>query len=514
MITHTLDWQLFGDNAGGHHWTSVIIHILNTILLFMFFRYLTGTIWKSAFIAALFAIHPINVESVAWIAERKNVLSTFFWILTMLFYVWYVQLPGWKRYLPVFFCFALGLMSKPMLVTLPFVLLLLDYWPLNRTKIPTANTQQTNTSFLNIKREKMSFLILEKIPLLVLTIISILLTLYAAKSANTLASSDIIPFTARISNAIVSYAVYIKKLFWPFDLAIFYPNLYIPIWQVSAAALLLAAITTLAIIYYRKYPYFIIGWFWYLGTLVPVIGLVQVGSQSMADRYAYVPAIGLFVIISWSVSQNLFKTKYAKMITPLVCIFIITLLSVITSNQVKVWRNTVTLFKSALKSNPHNYLAYNMLGLDATDKGDDKLALSYYNMALKISPDSDKTYTYAGLALLKMDRRYEAVKCFEKAIQINKNAAEAHYNLGLILFKENNFDAAVFHFNKAIEIKRNSGSGLLVDAHINLGVTLSRKGDIQKALEQFQKALRYNPHSAAAKRNYDIVKATQEKRDK
>jgi Tfp pilus assembly protein PilF len=511
ILSHMLDWQLFGDNAGGHHWTSVIIHILNTLLLFIFFRYVTGAIWKSAFIAALFALHPLNVESVAWIAERKNVLSTFFWILTMLFYVWYVQLPSWKRYLPVFFCFALGLMSKSMLVTLPFVLLLLDYWPLNRMGINFQNEDQNETTSIIADKNRISSLVLEKIPLLVLTIISIGLTFYAARSVNTVTIGDILPLTARISNAIFSYAVYIKKLFWPFDLAVFYPHAYIPIWQVSVAALLLAVITILTIRYYRKYPYLIVGWFWYLGTLVPVSGLVQVGSQSMADRYVYIPFIGLFTIISWGVSQNLFKTKYAKTITALACIFIVIILSVTTYNQVKVWNNTATLFKSALKSNPNNYLAYNMMGLDAADKGDNELALLNYNVALKIRPDFDPAYNNAGLVLVKMGRRYDALKYFEKAIQINKFSAEAHYNLGLFLMQENNFDRAVSHFNKAIEINKNSGSVLLVDAHNNLGIALAKRGDTQKALEHFQEALRYNPHSADAKRNYDIVRAMQEK---
>ena len=511
MISHMLDWQLFGNNSGGHHWTSVIIHILNTILLFIFFRYVTGAIWPSAFLAALFAIHPLNVESVAWIAERKNVLSTFFWILTMLFYVWYVQLPGWKRYLPVFFCFALGLMSKPMLVTLPFVLLLLDYWPLNRMGINFQNDDQNEATSIIADKSRIFFLVLEKTPLLVLTIISICLTFYAAQSVNTIAD-DILPLTARISNAIFSYAVYIKKLFWPFDLAVFYPHAYIPIWQLSLAALLLAVITILAIRYYRKYPYLLVGWFWYVGTLIPVIGFVQVGSQSMADRYVYIPFIGLYTIIAWGVSQNLFKTKYTKMIAALACLFIIIMLSVVTYNQVKVWNNTATLFKGALKSNPNNYLAYNMLGLDAANRGDNELALSYYNVALKIKHDFDQVYNNAGLVLVKIGRRNEALKYFEKAIQINKFSAEAHYNLGLFLMQENNFDGAVSHFSKAIEIKKNSGSGLLVAAHNNLGNALAKRGDTQKALEHFQEALRYNPHSAEAKRNYDIVRAIQEKK--
>jgi tetratricopeptide (TPR) repeat protein len=511
MLSHMLDWQLYRGNSGGHHWTSVILHILNTILLFLFFKTITGAVWRSAFVAALFAIHPINVESVAWIAERKNVLSTFFWMVTMLFYAWYVTQPGWKRYLPVFISFALGLMSKPMLVTLPFVLLLLDYWPLNRTSINPEGENYIEPSILNIKKQKISFLIVEKVPLFVLSAISSCLALYAESAINALGSLNDLSLTKRASNGIFSYAVYLKKLFWPVDLAVFYPYVDIAIWQVLVSATFLVVITIFAIKYFRRYPYLVVGWFWYLGTLVPVIGLIQIGSHAMADRYAYVPFIGLFTIISWGVSQNLFKTKYAKVITALACISIIIMLSVTTHNQIKVWNNTATLFKSALKSNPNNYLAYNMLGLDTADRDDNELALSYYNVALKINPHFDQAYNNAGLVLVKMGRRYEALKYFEKAIQINKFSAEAYYNLGLFLMQENNFDRAVSYFSKAIEIKKNNGSELLVDAHNNLGIALARKGDTQKALEHFQEALRYNPQNEDIKRNYDIVRALQEK---
>ena len=510
ILSHMLDWQLFGDKAGGHHWTSVIIHIMNTVLLFLLLNKLTGAIWRSALVAALFAVHPINVESVAWIAERKNVLSTFFWILTMLSYVRYVQFPDWKTYLPVFLCFAMGLMTKPMLVTLPFVLLLIDYWPLNRTAINTQCESAIQTHS-KVSKAKLGFLIWEKIPLFVLTIISICLTFYAAQSVNTLAG-NIVPLSSRINNAIFSYVMYIKKLFWPFDLSVFYPYAYIPTWQVLAAALLLATISILAIRYYRKYPHLIVGWLCFLGVLVPVIGIVQVGSQSMVDRYAYIPIIGLFIMIVWNASPNIFKTKYSRMIAALTCIFIIIILSIITYNQVKVWNNTTALFKNALKNNPNNFLAYDMLGVAAYEKGYNELALSYYNLALKISPDFDQAYNNAGLVLVKMDRRCEALKYFERAIQINKLLAEAQYNLGLFLMEENNLDGAILHFNKAIEIKKNSESKLLVDSHINLGIAYLKKGDKQKALDHFQKALNYDHNSEKAKRNYDLVRAMQEKK--
>ncbi len=306
MISHMVDWQLFKNKAGGHHWTSVIIHILNAVLLFLFLRMATGAIWRSAFVAALFALHPINVESVAWISERKNVLSTFFWILTMISYVWYVKSPDWKRYFLVLFCFSLGLMSKPMLVTLPFVLLLMDYWPLRRTGIEIRDGNQGELSSVKVKKQTIRFLIIEKIPLFILSAISAYVTLYAQKAVSAMMALEYFPFPYRIGNAIISYVSYIRKMFWPLDLAVFYPfNYTMSLWHVFLGALLIVAITIFVCIYFRRFPYLLVGWFWYLGTMIPVIGLVQVGSQAMADRYAYVPFIGLFIMLTWWVGKLL-----------------------------------------------------------------------------------------------------------------------------------------------------------------------------------------------------------------
>jgi tetratricopeptide (TPR) repeat protein len=503
-----LDWNLFGDNAGGHHWTSVIIHILNAVLLFLFFQYLTGAIWKSAFIAALFAIHPINVESVAWIAERKNVLSTFFWILTMFLYVWYVRSPSWKRYLPMFLCFALGLMAKPMLVTLPFVLLLLDYWPLNRTIINQQNKNQAEIPEpISLKKYKITSLIWEKVPLLFLTAISICLTFYAAKSVGTIVGLGNMPLTKRIGNTIFYYALYLKKLFWPIDLAVFYP-LYseIPIWQIAIAVLLLGGISILVFLYSRQHPYLLVGWFWYLGTLVPVIGIVQVGNQSIADRYAYVPFIGLFIIIAWGGYQVSSKIRYAKVLTALVATFIVMMFAAATYSQVKVWKNSVTLFEDALKSNPDNYLAYNVLGLEAVNRGEHELALSYYYMALKINPRFDPAYNNTGNLLIKMGRPYDAIRNYEKALKINKMSVEAHYNLGVALLQENYLEGAIAHFREAVELRRD-----YVEAHNNWGVALMKMGNIQKAVAHFKEALRLNPRHPEALKNIKNAISMQKK---
>jgi len=494
-----IDYQLFGFNAGGYHWTNVIIHIFNTILLFFLFRNLTGAVWRSAFVAALFAIHPINVESVAWIAERKNVLSTFFWMLTMLFYVRYVKQPDWKRYLPVFICFALGLMSKPMLVTLPFVLLLMDYWPLNRAAIYTQD--ETNiAAALKAGREKLSFLILEKIPLFILSAVSVYITLYSTIHAPSSEKIIYISFMQRITNVIFSYVMYLKKLFWPGDLSIWYLYLNVPIWQVFLSAVILIMITILVCKYFKKYPYLPVGWFWYLGTLVPVIGIIQIADLTMADRYAYVPLIGIFVIIAWGAEQISSKAAYLKKIFMFAAVLIIALLTVAAHNQVKLWTNTVTLFENALTKDPDNYLAYHVIGKEKARNGENEKALYYYDMAIKIRPRFHLAYFFKGLALMKMGKRDEAYKSFEKAIQANKSFAEAYHNLGFLCFEDNNLDKAIEYFTNAIAIKPD-----YIEAYNGLGAALVKKRRIPEAIVQFQKALNVNPHNKDVQRNMRIA---------
>ena len=489
------DYQLFGFNAGGYHWTNVIIHIFNTVLLFFLFRNLTGAVWRSAFVAALFAIHPINVESVVWIAERKNLLSTFFWMLTMLFYVWYVKQPNWKRYLPVFISFSLGLMSKPMLVTLPFVLLLIDYWPLNRTAINTRNEIDIQFT-LKAGKEKLSFLILEKIPLFILSAILICITIYTPQSEKTI----YISFIQRINNVIFSYAMYLKKLFLPTDLSIYYLYLNVPIWQIFLSAIFLVIITIWVCKYFKKYPYLPVGWFWYLGTLVPVIGIVQIGDLTMADRYAYVSFIGLFVIIAWGAGQISSKVISLKKPFIFASVFIIVLFTLATHNQIKLWTNTVTLFEDALKKDPNNHLAYHIIGQEMAKNGENEKALYYYDMAIKANPRFYPAYNNRGLILEKMGKRYEELKSFEKATQVNKFFTEPYYNLGVFYLEDNNLDKSIAYFIKVIEIKPD-----YIEAYNGLGIALVKKGRIQEGVLQFEKALHINPYNKNAQRNLQFA---------
>jgi len=485
MISHMLDWELFGKNAGGHHWSSLIIHIINTVLLFLLLNQMTGSIWRSALVAALFAIHPINVESVAWVSERKNVLSTFFWFLTMMFYVWYVKQPHWKRYLPVFICFALGLMSKSMLVTLPFVLLLMDYWPLNRTMIDTQNKLEMQPPSISVKA-KLSFLILEKIPLFALTAIFIAVTLHTQLKEKAIASLDYIPLSLRIYNAILSYFIYLKKIFWPTDLAVFYPLVDIRLQQILPAAAFLIAATTICCKYHKKCPYLGVGWFWYLGTLVPVIGLVQVGSQAMADRYAYVPIIGIFLMITWGI-VDIFKSRLLKPVAALISFIILSTLGYCAHNQVQYWQNEYTLYTHAIKTVKPNVLLYKNLGLEMIEQHKPEAAVALFRKAIELRPDPE-LYSSLGLALHMMGKYVEAEEQYIKALSLNPEAYLAHNNLGMLYMQKAKDDEALKHFQDAVRLQPR-----FANAHYRLAVIFKRKGMNEKANYHYQEAIRINP---------------------
>jgi len=414
-LSHMLDCKIYGNNPGGHHYTNLLFHIANTLLLFLVFRKMTGCLWQSAFIAALFALHPLHVESVAWVSERKDVLSTFFWMLTMWSYIWYVEHPIVHRYLLVVLLLALGLMSKPMLVTLPFVLLLLDFYPLNRFKFQlsdnSANSRQKSNTFR---------LILEKIPLFILVAMASAVTFYAQKKGGAVRSLEIYPIKVRIANAMVSYVKYIGNMVYPSDLTVLYPHPgLLPWWKISFACLLLASISFLAIRTAKQKPYFAMGWLWYLGTLIPVIGLVQVGKQSMADRYTYVPLIGIFIIIAWGVPEFMAKWRYRKICLTMSGTVVITILMAMTWKQVGYWRNSITLFEHPLKITSNNYLPHNNLGCALDKRGHTAEAMEHYLQALQIKPDF----------------------------------WNAHYNLAVDLFRVGDIDGAIDHFRKAVQLK-------------------------------------------------------------
>ena len=496
-----MDYNLYGSNAGGYHVTNLLFHIVNTLLLFFLMNKMTGTIYRSAFVAALFALHPLHVESVAWVSERKDVLSALFWLLTMYAYFLYAKKPHITKYFSIIILFALGLMAKPMLVTLPFVLLLMDYWPLERMKLG----QITNDDDSNAEKKSLSFLILEKVPLFVLTFFSCIITYIAQNKYNAVVSFQHISFPSRILNAFNSYASYLEKTLYFQTLSVFYPypssfNLA----EVAGSVLLISSITTLVIIGIKKAPYLAVGWLWFFGTLVPVIGFVQVGSQAMADRYTYIPLIGIFIGMSWGITQSLQNIKYRKAIAVLAIVFFMPIVMYATYHQVKIWKNTLSLFGHALEFNWKNYRAYNIAGVAIAQSGDDAKALHYYHMALKINPEYDPAYINAGNVLKKMGRLDDAMNCYRKALQINNKSAEAQYNLGIVFILKNKPEEAIIHLTESLKIKPDDA-----DAHNNLGVALMRMGNIKEGLEHFQRALNFKPDSSEFQKNVSIALALQ-----
>ena len=480
-----LDYQIFGLNPSGYHLMNLLFHVLNTILLFLIFRRMTKTLWPSAFVAALFAIHPLHVESVAWITERKDVLSTFFWMLTMGAYSYYVEHPGFRRYFFVLLFFILGLMSKPMLVTLPFVLLLLDYWPLQRfqeikpdhkvqpevSKSVTSDKQKKKSKkknaiaikeTLEVKKPadpeyKWSLiypLLWEKVPAFCPGNTFEYRNIYRRTKSRSYLIIEELPLGVRIGNALVSYITYIGKMIWPSNLAVLYPYPgLLPPWQVLGSVFLLIAITLVVIWRVKKFPYLATGWLWYIGTLVPVIGIVQVGSQAMADRYTYIPLIGLFIMVAWGVPDLLKKWNYRKEILLASSALSILCLSIITWTQVGYWQNNITLYDHTLKVTDNNWLIYNNRGIAYNGLGNYRQAIEDYDRAIEIKPDYAEAYYNRGIVYVALGNYRQAIEDYSRAIEIKPGYAEAYYNRGIAYNGLGNYRQAIEDFSRAIEIK-------------------------------------------------------------
>ncbi|MCP4682686.1 MAG: tetratricopeptide repeat protein, partial [Desulfobacterales bacterium] len=445
-LSHMLDCELYGLRPGMHHLTNLFFHIANSLMLFLALRWMTGAIWRSAFVAMLFAIHPINVDSVAWISERKNLLSTFFWMLTILAYVYYSKRPGLYRYLLTFFVFALGLMSKPMLVTLPCVLLLLDYWPLGRFSFGPPGFP-------------LSRLVLEKIPFFALSALSTGLSFLSLQGKeNIIISMSLTPLKLRIANALVSYVKYIGKMIWPNDLAVLYPYPgTVPMWQTTGALLLLVCISVLMIRSVRRVPWFATGWLWYLGTLVPVTGLVQAGLwPAMADRFAYVPLIGIFIIIAWGFPEIVDRRRHIKTILPATATAILFIFMIITFQQAGHWKNSITLFEHTLAKTTNNFLAHMALAGALKEQGRIDDAIKHYVETLRIRPDLKEAHNGLGTALKEQGRLDDAIKHYLEALRIRPDNEEIHNNLAVALLHKGDIDGAIEHFRK--ELKINPGS--------------------------------------------------------
>lgn len=512
------DYQLHGLNAGGYHLTNLILHIMSALLLFWLFNRMTGAIWRSAFIATLFALHPLHVESVAWIAERKDVLSAFFWMLTLCLYVYYTEKPVIRRYLLVLLCFACGLMSKSMVVTLPIVMILLDYWPLGRLqsqKIGTNLTgvmpvstnqgrQKTKSKKRAIKKnislpndQKLSetkiagiiplWQLREKTPFFVFSAVFSIITLYAQYKPSV--KYFTFPLGSRIANAPVSFVTYLEKTFWPHDLAVFYPfSDQLPVWQVLGAALLILVISVAVIVAVKRLPYLFIGWLWYAITLLPVIGIIQVGKQAMADHFTYLPLIGIGIMLAWSMPFLITHGEIRKKILFSAGIVSIAILSFLACKQCGYWKNSTTLFSHALQVTKNNYLAHTNLGIALVKDGKTEEGISHYHAALQIKPDYSNAHYNLANALKKQGAIDEAIAHYREAVKLNPYYSKAHNNLGVYLDAQGLHDEAIAHYRQALQIEpTNPGF------YFNLGVALGRKGDLKEAIECFHQAIYLKP---------------------
>ncbi len=510
-ISHMLDCQLYGLKAGGHHSTSLILHTLAVLLLFRVLRQMTGAVWRSGVTAALFAIHPLHVESVAWISERKDVLSAVFFLLMLDAYVRYARAPSIRRYLPVPVLFGAGLMSKPMLVSAPFILLLLDYWPLRRLEKPSS-TKGTGKVLKSRKRRVIQRLFLEKIPLLVLSVGSCVITFVLQKRAAGAIAP--LPFLWRVQNALVSYVIYVWKTLWPTGLAVFYPhpNNSLAIWEVILAIGLLVAFTAAATVLRRQRPYLFTGWLWYLGMLVPVIGIVQVGEQARADRYTYLPHIGLFLVLAWSVADISAHSRLRRRFAAAVAVTVIIAFASCALIQTTYWRNSETLWTHTLAVTSNNDIAHNNLGYLCIDRGDLDKAISHFEEALKIRSGKPETHYDVGSAFVQMNladalalkgQSNEAIAHYEEAIKLQPNYADAYYNRGNVLFAQGRIDEAMMDWEKTLQIRPTDA-----DAHTGIGNALLQRGLVREALAHYEKALALAPHDPHSRNNIAWVLAT------
>lgn len=507
-LSHMLVFQLFGLKFGMHHLTNLFFHIANTLLLFLVLKRMTGALWQSAFVAAMFALHPLNVESVAWASERKNVLSTFFWMLTILTYVRYAERPSFHTYLLTLLVFVLGFMAKPVLVTLPFVLLLLDYWPLCRFNLArrSSDNQETLTSKITgFQTSPVLRLILEKIPLLGLSAICIYLSSLSIQRFGIVISTASVPMKLRIANSLVSYVSYIKKMVWPHNLAVFYPYpKTLPLWQVSGAGLLLVCISFFALRAVKSKPYLAVGWLWYMGTLVPVIGLVQAGLwPATADRFAYVPLIGLFMVIAWGVPDLVFRWRGRKAGLAVIAATLFPILMATTWLQIRHWQNGVTLFTHNLNVTHNNSLAHNELGNALKQEGKFGKAIFHYSKALQINPNYAEAHNNLGYTLTQQKNYQDAIYHYNESLRIKPNYAEAHNNLGTALLYQGNVKDAIYHYNKALRKNPNYAG-----VYYNLGKIYLNQGKIVKAILLYRKALELNPEMTQVLYNLSWVLAS------
>ncbi len=538
-LSHMLACQLFGLNPWGHHLINVLLHAANTALVFLLLRRMTGATWRSFVVAALFGFHPLRVESVVWVTERKDVLSGLFFMLTLLCYAKAVTsdkcpatgtdpqsagtstkpssilhpLSSFSYWLALLF-FALGLMSKAMLVTLPFALLLLDYWPLRRVssfKFSVSSSRTISPSTFNpqlpgaTKRSEggstLNYLLFEKLPFFGLAAVMSVVTFVTQKHGGAVAPVENLPLGARCGNALISYCRYLEKLFWPVDLAIFYPlRGYWPTAQVLLAGGFLLGITVLLIVKRERYPFMLMGWLWFVGTLVPVIQLVQSGEQAMADRFTYMPSLGMLILAVWGAYELTRPWQNQVMVLSVAGGAAIVLCLGMTRQQIGYWQDNESLFRHALAVTENNYLAHHNLGFALDEKGQPDEAISQFEEAIRLRPDYAKAHNNLGFVLNEKGQTDEAINQYQEAIRLKPDYAEAHYNLGTALGMKGQTDEAISQFKEAIRLKPD-----FAEAHNNLGTALGMKGKTDEAISQYQEVIRLKPDFAEAHYNLGIA---------
>jgi tetratricopeptide (TPR) repeat protein len=519
-ISHMLDFQLFGGRSGPPHLMNVALHAISTLLLFLFLRRVTGTVWRSAFVASVFALHPLHVESVAWIAERKDVLCALFWMLALTAYARYVERPSAGRYTLLVLFFCCGLLSKPMIVTFPFVVLLLDKWPLER-----------------FGSHRASRLILEKVPLVALSLCASVLAFIAQRRQGVVNGLDQISLAVRAGNAFVSYCLYLRDFVWPASLAVFYPYVERPAWQMVAAALAVVAATALSVRCMRRRPYIAVGWLWYLGTLIPVIGLIQVGSQSRADRYTYIPLIGISIIAAWGAVELFDSRGWNRRALAVASLALCAAWAAVSWSDVEYWRNSSTLFTHALAVTDANYVAYNNLAAELRRVGNLSGAIDNFEHVVDILPEDAEGQDNLGEALTAAGRMDEAAPHLVEAIRLRPSMAKAHVDLGAVLLHGGHTVEAESQYRIAVELQpRNAAAqfglgGVLmaegreqearnhlqeslpllhaqiamnpedVDGHFNLGTVYGMLGQNDEAIAEFHQTIRLRPGDAQARFN-------------
>jgi protein O-mannosyl-transferase len=527
-ISHMLDCEIFGLNPAGHHFTSLLLHILNTLLLFYILNSISGTLWLSAFIAGVFALHPVQVESVAWAAERKTVMSGLFWLLTTVAYIHYARQPGFGRYIAVLLVFGLCIMTKPVVVTLPFALLLLDYWPLERIgEQNKANRHPSRISNLVFQKGSIGRLIAEKIPLAVMSVFLSIMTFISQKQGGVVPTLDRMSMDYRLANMFLSYIRYIGKLIWPSGLAICYPH---PLAKLSDVRVIICAILfislTVVIVYYigRRKKYAVFGWLWYVGTLVPVIGLVQSGAQAMANRYMYIPMLGLLIIVGWGAKDFIGKYPRAKIAAIILGAVVLSSLLALTRMQVRHWENSLTLFEYTLNATKNNPVAENSYGVALFNLGRMEEAEPHLRKAVRLAPAFVAAITNLAKVYMEEGKYNEAVENLSVIIKHNEATADTYYTLATVLSLQNKFDEAIKSFKKALELNpndpdtykrlgivllvtgRNNGAIMYlneslrirpnqVEVYTNLGTAYSQLGQYETAIKNWVKALELQPNS-------------------